>query len=315
MQDIMQKPLPAAPNMPAQAAGSQSSPGCKRTRTMRIADKQVKRGILANVLCFLLLASTNLFAQKDARGLVSKMVNNELEALKHPRYWIYLDSKARPERVELARVIQMPECWLASPILINGRPPTEEETKRARERLEHLVNDAHARIKNREEIDADTKKSAEFLRLLPDAFLFNRDGSEGRSVRLRFRPNPKYRPSSNEAKVFHSMEGVMLIDAKQTRLAKLTGKLISDVEFGFGILGKLQKGGTFEVVQSEVARKEWEMSLLDVHISGRALFFHTIGEQQHEVRSQFTPVPSGLSLAQAASMVVDGGNHRSPAPK
>jgi hypothetical protein len=115
--------------------------------------------------------------------------------------------------------------------------------------------------------------------------------------------------------VFHSMEGVMLIDTKQVRLAKLTGKLVSDVDFGFGILGRLRKGGTFEVVQSQVGRRSWEMSLLDVHISGRALFFHTIGEQQHEVRSQFTPVPSGLSLAQAASMLEESDNHRSPVPK
>ncbi len=282
---------------------------------MRIADNQVKRSILSNVICFLLLASTNSLAQGDARGLVSKMVNNELEALKHPRYWIYLESKAKPERTELVRVIQMPECRFAWPLLINGHPPTKEETKRARERVDRLVNDADARTKNREEIDADGQKSAELLRLLPDAFLFNRDGHEGKSVRLRFRPNPKYRPSSNEARVFHSMEGVMLIDAKQTRLAKLTGKLISDVDFGFGILGKLTKGGTFEVIQSQVACEDWEMSLLDVHISGRALFFHTIGEQQHDVRSQFTPVPSGLSLAQAASMVAEDGDHRSSAPK
>ena len=99
------------------------------------------------------------------------------------------------------------------------------------------------------------------------------------------------------------MEGVLLIDAKQTRLAKLSGELISDVDFGLGILGKLKKGGTFEVVQSEVAPGDWEVSLLDVHISGRALFFHSIGEQQHEARSQFKPVPSGLSLVQAAHMV------------
>ena len=87
---------------------------------MRIADNQVKRIILSNVICFLLLASTYSLAQGDARGLVSKMVNNELEALKHPRYWIYLDSKARPERTELVRVIQMPECWFAWPLLIGS---------------------------------------------------------------------------------------------------------------------------------------------------------------------------------------------------
>jgi len=88
-----------------------------------------------------------------------------------------------------------------------------------------------------------------------------------------------------------------------SRVSVLLNLLISDVDFGLGILGKLKKGGSFEVVQSEVAPRDWEVSLLDVNISGRALFFHTIGEQQHEVKSQFKPVPSGLSLAQAASMV------------
>jgi hypothetical protein len=106
------------------------------------------------------------------------------------------------------------------------------------------------------------------------------------------------------------MEGILLIDARQIRLAKLSGKLMSDVEFGFGILGKLQKGGTFEVVQSQVAPTDWEVSLLDVHITGRALFFHTIGEQQHEVRNQFQSVPPDLSLRDAASRVT--GNSDQP---
>ena len=260
------------------------------------------------VLTSLVLASTAAIAQSNPRalvspqGLVSKMVENDLESQGHPRYWMYLDLKKKPDRTELSRVIQMPECWLTWLIAIDGHPPTDEERKHAREQVERLVNNSDARKKNREEIDADGRKSAELLKLLPEAFLFTRAGREGKSIRLNFRPNPKYRPSSNEARVFHAMEGVLLIDAKQTRLAKLSGRLISDVDFGFGILGKLRKGGTFEVVQSEVAPKDWEVSLLDVHISGRALFFHSIGEQQHEVRSQFKPVPSGLSLAQAASM-------------
>ena len=203
----------------------------------------------------------------------------------------------------------MPECWLSWPIAIDGHPPTEQERRHALEKVEKLENSIEARKKNRDEIDADGQKSAELMKLLPDAFLYIRAGREGKSIRLKFRPNPEFRPSSNEAKVFHGMEGVLLIDAKQTRLAELSGKLISDVEFGFGILGKLQKGGTFEVVQSEVARKDWEVSLLDVHISGRALFFHSIGEQQHEVRSQFKPVPSGLGLAEAVSMLAGNSKH------
>jgi hypothetical protein len=101
------------------------------------------------------------------------------------------------------------------------------------------VNDPSARKKNREEINEDRRKSAALLKLLPDAFQFTRDGRQGKFVRLKFQPDPGFRPLSNEAKVFHRMEGILLIDARQIRLAKLSGTLMSDVEFGFAILGKL----------------------------------------------------------------------------
>jgi len=271
---------------------------------MRVAYFRVQLGFrFGEILSVLLLASPLATAQRNPQALVTKMVENELESQKRPRYWMYVDSKTKAGRTEVSRVIQMPECWITWPVAIDGHPPTEDEQKHAREQVEKLVTNASARKKNREEIDADGRKSTELLKLLPNAFLFTRAGREGESVRLKFQPNPEYRPSNSETKVFHSMEGVLLIDAKQTRLAKLSGKLVSDVDFGLGILGRLKKGGSFEVVQSEVAPRDWEMSLLDVHISGRALFFHTIGEQQHEVKSQFKPVPSGLSLTQAAHIV------------
>ena len=267
------------------------------------------------VLLLLLLVPTSVSAQDNPRELVVKMVQNELASQKEPRYWMYLDSKEKAGRTEVDRVIQTPECWVSWPVSLNGIPPTEKEMSNARDHMESLVNNPRLRRKNRGEIDADSRKSAELLKMLPDAFLFTGDGRQGNSVRLKFRPNPKYRPPNNEAKVFHHMEGILLIDAKQIRLAKLSGTLVSDVEFGFGILGKLQKGGTFEVVQSEVAPNDWEVSLLDVQISGRALFFHTIGEQQHEVKSQFEPVRPDLGVAEAAARVARNSNEalaRSP---
>jgi hypothetical protein len=249
----------------------------------------------------LLLVPTSVSAQDNLRELVVKMVQNELASQKEPRYWMYLDSKEKPGRTEVDRVIQTPECWVSWPVSVNGIPPTEKEVSNARDHMESLVNNPRLRRKNRGEIDADSRKSAELLKMLPDVFLFTGDGRQGDSIRLKFRPNPKYRPPNNESKVFHHMEGILLIDAKQIRLAKLSGTLVSDVEFGFGILGKLQKGGTFEVVQSEISPHDWEVSLLDVQISGRALFFHTIGEQQHEVKSQFEPVRPDLGVAEAAA--------------
>ena len=271
---------------------------------MRVGNSHVKLArTWPKVLLLVLLVPASVPAQDNPRELVVKMVQNELESQKQPRYWMYLDSKEKPGRTEVERVIQTPECWMSWPVSVNGNPPAEKEMSKARDHMESLVNDARLRRKNRDEIDADSRKSAELLKMLPDAFLFMEDGRQGNSVRLKFRPNPKYRPPSSESKVFHHMEGILLIEAKQIRLVRLSGTLVSDVDFGFGILGKLQKGGTFEVIQTEVAPNDWEVSLLDVHISGRALFFHTIGEQQHEVKSQFEPVRPDLGVAEATARV------------
>jgi hypothetical protein len=244
---------------------------------------------------------------EDARSLVSRMVSNELNAQKNPRYWMYLDSVTKPGHAEIDRVLQLPQCWMRWPISINGRPPTQAERQSAAEKLEALVSDAEARRKNREELDQDAQKANSLLQILPDAFLYTRQGRNGNLIHLRFRPNPNYSPPSNEAKVFHQMAGVLLINAPEIRLATLSGRLTSDVDFGLGILGKIYKGGTFEVVQSQVAPRDWEVYRLDVNISGRALFFHTISQQQHEIKTQFKPVPRGLALAGAAALIKKGG--------
>jgi hypothetical protein len=64
------------------------------------------------------------------------------------------------------------------------------------------------------------------------------------------------------------MEGEMTIDTKQQRLAALNGHLVEDVKFGGGLLGHLDKGGRFEVRQTEVAPGHWEMTALNVDMKG-----------------------------------------------
>jgi hypothetical protein len=79
--------------------------------------------------------------------------------------------------------------------------------------------------------------------------------------------------------------------------------LVQNVDFGGGILGKLRKGGSFEVNQADVAGGHWKLTKLVVHMSGRALFFATINQQQDEVMSNFHEVPPGTTLAKAADLL------------
>jgi hypothetical protein len=166
-----------------------------------------------------------------------------------------------------------------------------------------FLTDPAYRKQQRKKLDQDGKKATALLAMLSKAFLYKSQGRQGQIIRLTFQPNPKFHPPSREAKVFHTMAGTLLIDAKSMRLSQLSGHLIHSVNFGGGILGRLQKGGRFEVDQADVGEGHWEMVRLDVHILGRALFFATIKEQQHEVMTDFHEVPPGVTLARAAEML------------
>ncbi len=86
-------------------------------------------------------------------------------------------------------------------------------------------------------------------------------------------------------------------------MAGIAGRLIKSVKFGGGLLGHLDKGGTFEVKQERVIEDYWELTALDVQMRGKALFFKTIGVQQKYVRSRFKRLPDDLTPAQAAEML------------
>ena len=87
------------------------------------------------------------------------------------------------------------------------------------------------------------------------------------------------------------------------RLAGPNGHLMEDVKFGGGLLGHLDKGGKFEVRQTEVAAGHWEMTTLGVDMKGKALLFKTIVVRETENHSDFQRVPDDLTLAEAAGIL------------
>jgi len=57
------------------------------------------------------------------------------------------------------------------------------------------------------------------------------------------------------------------------------------------------------VERRQVAPGYWEITETHVHISGHALFFKTIGQQEDEVKTEFTLVPLGTTLDQAVGLL------------
>lgn len=138
--------------------------------------------------------------------------------------------------------------------------------------------------------------------MLPEAFLWKVQSEDAEKTTLHFEPNPNFSPPDMQGRVLGQMAGELVVDKGQNRIVTISGRLTADVTIGWGLLGRLREGGTFRVERREVAPKLWQITETHVHIVGKALFFKNIGQQQDEVQTEFTQVPAGTTLEQAAEM-------------
>ena len=121
--------------------------------------------------------------------------------------------------------------------------------------------------------------------------------------RLRFRPNPSYPAHSIEARIFHAMAGKIWLDSRLKRLARLDGQVQENVDFGFGLLGRLYKGGWFQLQRTPVGPNDWKTQRLEIHMLGRALLLKNFSKETSETRGGFAPVPASMNLAQGVALL------------
>ncbi len=253
-------------------------------------------------------AASAVLAQlpSNANDFARDFFHHEVEAQTQDQsLWSYRETKREDGKLKLYDVYQTRQGEIQRLVAIGGRRLTDEQLAKEDSRIREAISDPSQMHQRQRKQRDDGEQARKMLRLFPDAFQFRYDGTEGLLVRLRFSPNPKFRPPDHAAQVFHHMEGVVMVDAEQQRLATIDGKLTSEVKFFGGIFGHLEKGGTFNVEQKEVAPGVWEVSVMHVHMSGKALLFKTIDVQEDETYSDFQPVPPETSLEQAAQRLKD----------
>jgi len=254
----------------------------------------------------------------DATQFVREVIRHELatEAQDHS-HWRYHahreDEKSNYDR----DIIETRDGEIGRTLLLFGRPLTAEERQKDEERMQKLVSDPDERAKRVKREKEDSDKGHEMFKAIPDAFIFKYDGIENGLVRLSFFPNPNYDPPTRELRVFRALSGKMWIDPVQKHVVRIEGQLFQDVTFGWGILARLNKGGTFVVNMREVGPGHWDMTSLDVNMSGHAILFKNIAVKEHQTQSEFRRVPDNLSMAQAYSMLQKDGAvtaNNQPAP-
>ena len=84
---------------------------------------------------------------------------------------------------------------------------------------------------------------------------------------------------------------------------KIDAHIVNEIEFGYGLFGRIEKGGAFQIVRAAGGREPMEDNRVNVHISGRVVFFKSINRDQDVTRSAFKPMASNTSVQDAVTLL------------
>ncbi|MGI4828132.1 MAG: hypothetical protein ACRYFU_08080 [Janthinobacterium lividum] len=214
----------------------------------------------------------------------------ELNAAKldhHP--WDYRDHDVVPEKDAVYHVIETPHGDLHRLLSLNGQPLTGADEQAELQRLRDFVNNPDEQARKKKDATHDGDQARELLTMLPNAFIWSTVSENAHEISLRFRPDPGFKPPDMQARVLGTMAGNLVIAREGNRIQTLRGTLTSDVKFGFGIFGKIDQGGTFDIERRQIRPGLWQITETHVHIGGKAVFFKTIGQQDDDVRTDWKP--------------------------
>jgi hypothetical protein len=244
---------------------------------------------------------------QSATDIVRKVVHNELDAdYNDHTSWMYRDAYKSPEKDIVKLVIETSQGNLSEVIEDHGRPPGEQEHQDDLSHIQQLLTDPALRARQKRAEEHDGQQARDMMNMLANAFVWHVIDHADGDITLSFYPAPSFSPDGMSAKVLAAMSGTMVVDEHSMRLKKLAGHLDKDVVFGWGLFGRINAGGTFEIIRQDVGSGSWQIIQTHVHISGHALFFKTIGDQEDETTSDYHRTPDGVDLNKAAEMVRDG---------
>jgi hypothetical protein len=247
-------------------------------------------------------------------ALVRSAVANEVAAIQDTSVkHMFRSRKQTPHGSQTKLYVETNEAMAGMTIAYDDKPISEQQLQGELRHLQHLVADPNDMRRKQKQEREDTEHTLRIVRALPDAFVYDFDGTEpsrpglGKAgdelVRLKFRPNPHYSPPSRVEQVLMGMQGQLLIDKDCLQLAKIDATLFREVSFGWGILGHLDKGGSFVVEQAEVGDGTWAISRNQLNFTGKIMMVKSLMIKSDETFSDFRRMPDDITFAKGVELL------------
>jgi len=257
-------------------------------------------------LLLLLCAASTLWAQNPAESphdLVKDVVYNELQERRQVSLWQYRVDKRVGNQTTIEQEVETVSGPVLRVLARQGKPLDPAAQKKETDRLNNLLRNSTEQARMKQDSQAEEQRLQRLMTAMPDAFLYTYDGTEDGNLRLSFEPNPAYNPPTYETRVYHALSGEVWVQPEKKRLVKIDAHIVNEIEFGYGFFGRIEKGGRFQIVRGQVVPNRWKTTVLNVHISGRVVFFKSINRDQDVTRSAFKPLPTNTSVQDGVTLL------------
>lgn len=249
-------------------------------------------------------ASTKHRQDTDPAELIQRASENEVSALQLPGHFRYLERLEWTWGTETRDVIETPEGRADRIVQFDDQELAPDQITKQERHLALLLTDAKAVRREIENQNAELKRRIRMMQAFPCAFVFEAQGEEHGLLKFKFRPNRSFSPRDRETQVYRGMQGTVWVDPEQEMLTRIDGILTRDVSFGWGIFGRLYKGGHYYVEQSQVKPGVWRITTLALNLKVR-VFLDTYRLLRREDNMQFTPTSARTTYKQAVETLLE----------
>ncbi len=243
----------------------------------------------------------------QGQALVARALANEYAAARdtsHPMRYELL--KTSPRLSTAKKICETRDGDVARLVAINGKPLSAVDEQKEEARLTELLIDPGKQKRRKQGEDDDQARVLKVLRALPTAFVYQDagpgEGPLGKVEKFSFKPNPAFSPPDLETQILTQMTGEIWINPVNLRVVRLEGHLQRDVDFGWGILGRLNQGGWIVIEQAEVSGGQWRTVHFQMKMSGRVVFKARVFDTTED-ETGYVPVPAGLGYQKAIEIL------------
>lgn len=248
----------------------------------------------------------------DFVALVRRTVANEIHANQSRaaqgtspvRFKIH---KKDERSVTTKEIVQTRDGSVARLVGINDLPLSPEQEQAERARLQRLMDQPEIQEHRRKREKEDADRANKFVQMMPEAFVYSYAGiaqaPDGPAIKLRFKPNPSFMPPDQESRVAGGIEGELWIDQAQERMVRFDAHLFQDVDFGWGVLGRLYKGGTIHIENADIGNHNWQLVNMNLNLTGRALMLKMLTFRVTETATDFQLLPKELTYQDAIRLL------------